>query len=70
MNEYVKVRAGDGKVLSLLARDLNHLVERTTTPDAPAGDEVILFAKDNGAGKTQLCALFATGAAQVIATQP
>lgn len=40
------------------------------TPSAPAADGVLLFAKDNGAGKTQLMALFASGAAQQVAIQP
>lgn len=41
-----------------------------TAPSAPAANKVILFAQDNGAGKTQLMALFASGAAQVVATEP
>lgn len=39
-------------------------------PDAPAADGAHLYCKDNGAGKTQLCVRFATGAVQVIATEP
>lgn len=39
-------------------------------PAAPAANQVRLFIKDSGAGKTQLCAKFNTGAVQVIATQP
>lgn len=39
-------------------------------PDAPATNEARLYVKDNGAGKTQLCVRFATGAVQVIATEP
>lgn len=39
-------------------------------PAAPAANGFRLFAKDNGAGKTQLCVRFATGATQVIATEP
>lgn len=45
-------------------------VEFAADPAAPAANQVVLFAKDNGAGKTQLCARFNTGATQVIATQP
>lgn len=41
-----------------------------TTPSAPPADSVILFAKDNGAGKTQLMAIFSSGAAQQVAIQP
>jgi hypothetical protein len=41
-----------------------------TAPSAPAANAVRLFARDNGSGKTQLVALFASGSAIVIATQP
>jgi hypothetical protein len=39
-------------------------------PAAPAANGFRLFAKDNGAGKTQLCVRFASGATQVLATEP
>lgn len=41
-----------------------------TAPAAPSTDRVRIFAQDNGAGKTQLMALFASGAAQQIAIEP
>ncbi len=41
-----------------------------TAPTAPSANNVILFSRDNGAGKTQLMALFATGAAQQVAIEP
>jgi hypothetical protein len=41
-----------------------------TAPAAPAADSVRLYAVDNGAGKTQLMALFSSGAAQQVAIQP
>jgi hypothetical protein len=41
-----------------------------TPPAAPATNQVRIYAQDNGAGKTQLMALFATGAAQQIAIEP
>ena len=41
-----------------------------TAPAAGAADSARLFVQDNGSGKTQLCVQFATGAVQVIATQP
>lgn len=44
--------------------------QEMTTPTAPSANNVILFAQDNGAGKTQLMALFATGAAQQVAIEP
>jgi hypothetical protein len=39
-------------------------------PAAPAANKVRIYAVDNGSGKTQLMALFATGAAQQIAIEP
>jgi hypothetical protein len=41
-----------------------------TTPVAPAANFARLYARDNGAGKTQLVVLFSSGAVQVLATQP
>ena len=37
---------------------------------AGAANAVRLFVRDNGSSKTQLCVRFATGAVQVIATEP
>ncbi len=39
-------------------------------PSAPASNKVRFYARDNGSGKTQVMAIFSTGAAQIIATQP
>ena len=41
-----------------------------TDPAAPAANTMRLYARDNGAGKTQLCVRFNTGAVAVLATQP
>lgn len=41
-----------------------------STPAAPAANGARIYAKDNGAGKTQLCARFNTGAEQCFATEP
>jgi hypothetical protein len=41
-----------------------------STPAAPIANRARLFVRDNGAGKTQLCVRFNTGAVQVIKTQP
>lgn len=41
-----------------------------TAPAAPAANEVVLYAEDNGSGKTRLMARFATGAAQQVAIEP
>jgi hypothetical protein len=40
-----------------------------TAPSAPAANQVVIYAVDNG-GKTELMALFPTGAAQQIAIEP
>jgi hypothetical protein len=45
-------------------------MQEMTAPAAPAADGVRIYAVDNGSGKTQLMALFATGAAQQIAIEP
>ena len=39
-------------------------------PASPSADTARLFVQDNGAGKTQLMALFPTGVAQQIAIEP
>ena len=41
-----------------------------TDPSAPAANGATLYCRDNGAGKTELCVRFSSGAVQVIATQP
>lgn len=46
------------------------LQEVASAPSAPAADNVIIYAIDNGSGKTQLMALFSSGAAQEIAIAP
>jgi hypothetical protein len=37
---------------------------------APAANGAVVYARDNGSGKTQLVVRFNTGAIQVIATEP
>lgn len=49
--------------------NFTEMIELGADPSAPAADKARLFLRDNGAGKTQLCVLFATGAVQVLATQ-
>lgn len=41
-----------------------------SAPAAPAANGYRIFAQDNGAGKTQLMVIFASGAAQQIAIEP
>ena len=47
-----------------------HEVAEMTAPAAPATNSVRIYAEDNGAGKTRLMALFATGSAVQIAIEP
>jgi hypothetical protein len=58
------VRAGSSTAGAALS-----MVEQTA-PSAPAANGVYIYAEDNGAGKTRLMALFASGAAQQIAIEP
>lgn len=44
--------------------------EQSADPTAPSTDSGRLFFKDNGAGKTQACVRFPTGATQCFATEP
>lgn len=41
-----------------------------TDPAAPVTNKARLYARDNGAGKTELVVRFATGAIQVLSTEP
>lgn len=50
--------------------DIGMALRETTTPPAGVTDQAILFAQDNGAGKTQLMVQFPTGAAQQISIEP
>lgn len=45
-------------------------ISEMTAPAAPAANKCRLFCQDNGAGKTQLMAIFASGAAQQVAIEP
>lgn len=42
----------------------------TTDAAAPSDGRCVLYCRDNGAGKEQLCVRFNTGAVQVLATEP
>lgn len=46
------------------------LDELAASPAAPAANKVRLFSKDSGAGKTQVCARFPTGAVVVLGVEP
>ena len=43
--------------------------EQSPEPTAPAANHARLFLKDNGAGKTQFCIRYATGATRVLDTE-
>lgn len=45
-------------------------VEQASSPAAPAANGYLIYAKDNGAGKTVLYVRFATGAEQQLAIEP
>ena len=55
----------DGRVFTTRYYELGEIA----TPNAPAANQARLFVKDNGAGKTQLCVRFHTGASQIIKTE-
>jgi hypothetical protein len=57
------------KVRSIYMGNFIQMTEQTA-PAAPAANSVRIYAEDDGAGKTRLMALFATGAAQQIAIEP
>lgn len=70
-----QLRLGDGDSLTLgeavnAGGNFLQFFEQTADPAAAPANGARLFAKDNGAGKTQICARFATGAVVVIATEP
>ncbi len=61
---------GAATVTGLLTANGNIAGQEVTAPAAPAANKYIIFAEDNGAGKTRLMVQFATGAAQQIAIEP
>lgn len=67
----VTVPKGDPATISTLSLTKKaYLYELPDTPEAPPANQVVIYCKDNGAGKTEVFALFNTGAAQSIAVQP
>ena len=50
--------------------NFQEMIELSADPAAPADHKARLFMRDNGSGRTQFCVRFATGAVQVLATQP
>jgi hypothetical protein len=68
-NVYDVGGAAGARVRNLFLAGYSQLSE-VTAPAAPAANEVRIYAEDDGAGKTRLMALFATGAAVQIAIEP
>jgi hypothetical protein len=66
--EPILMPEGDTPGISLGASYFQ-FTEMTAPSTAPA-NSARLFVRDNGSGKTQLCAIFASGAVQVIVTEP
>jgi hypothetical protein len=46
------------------------LIEERPAPATPAANQFVVYAEDDGAGKTRLMVMFSSGAAQQIAIQP
>ncbi len=67
---YRKDEGGSPLLISKSVRLNPSLYVERAEPAAPAANQAVIFARDNGSGKTQLCAKFNTGAVQVIATEP
>jgi hypothetical protein len=73
----IVISLGVGQVLPQIAANAWALdatgsmtMDEQADPAAPAANKGTLFMRDNGAGKTQFCARFPTGAVVVIATEP
>jgi hypothetical protein len=64
-----RLKVGEGVTVIDYGPRVWQLTERAD-PSAPASEQVYVFAKNNGAGKTQLCARFSTGAVQCFAGEP
>jgi len=65
----VYASGGTTKLWNIGATGFMETVE-ITAPSAPSANGVRIYAQDNGAGKTQLMALFATGSAVQLAIEP
>lgn len=72
----IAINRADGSVTFEIDIKLNGstpgsiVMAERTAPSAPAANGCTIYAVDNGAGKTQLMAIFNSGAAQQLAIQP
>jgi hypothetical protein len=62
--------AGDVSIVGRLVVTTPATVGQTSASQMPSSGDMQLFARDNGRGKTQLCVQFASGAVQILATEP
>lgn len=60
----------DGDVLAAVTASGGLRMLEQTDHAAPAANTGVVYVRDNGSGKSQLCVRFATGAVQVVATEP
>ena len=65
-----QTRVGDTLTYGVQLRDRYIDFPEQTAPANAAANTARLFCQDNGAGKSQLCVIFPTGAVQVLATEP
>lgn len=67
--EVVRVDNNDATVPDATVTDALVFSE-ISAPANPAANKAVLFARDSGAGKTQICARFPTGAVVVLGVEP
>jgi hypothetical protein len=60
---------GGTQIISLQNGYMEFGERPTGAPTAPSPNHFLMFARDNGSGKTQACILFPTGAVLVLGTQ-
>jgi hypothetical protein len=66
----INIHAASSTAAPSLIFDTFLQTSEITAPSAPGANGAVVYAKDNGSGKTQMCAKFNTGAEQCFATQP
>jgi hypothetical protein len=69
-SNYAFLYTGAAANIGITANATLQMNERSSDAAAPAANNVVLYAKDTGGGKTTLCARFNTGAVQCFATEP
>lgn len=69
-SNYAFLYTGAAANLGITADATLEMTERASDAAAPPANTAVIYAKDNGGGKTELCARFNTGAVQCFAVQP